>query len=165
MLKEPPHQSTRPEYPTMPWFHKKLKNVICEYNRLNGWISTLQAAWYIRRARIIWFLRTKPTRYDIIDTQFYIKYRLRVFYVLSLRRIKVGDSPRCCQGQQDDFPSPFCALKREIPVFDGFSHCFVVGVVPSIFAFTVRKDWTCLINEYDWGVATKHTKLQIVLLL
>ena len=28
---------------------KKLKNVTCEYDRLNGWNSTLQAAWYIRR--------------------------------------------------------------------------------------------------------------------
>ena len=27
-------------------FYKKLKNVSCEYNRLNGWNSTLQAAWY-----------------------------------------------------------------------------------------------------------------------
>ena len=30
-------------------FYKKLKNVSCEYNRLNGRNSTLQAAWYIRR--------------------------------------------------------------------------------------------------------------------
>ena len=29
------------------YFNKKLKNVSCEYNRLNGWNSTLQAAWYI----------------------------------------------------------------------------------------------------------------------
>ena len=34
-------------------FYKRLKNVSCEYNRLNGWNSTLQAAWYIRRVRII----------------------------------------------------------------------------------------------------------------
>ena len=49
------------EYP----FCKKLKNVSCEYDRLNGWNSTLQAAWYIRHVRstcllyisfIIWFL-------------------------------------------------------------------------------------------------------------
>ena len=38
-------------------FVKKMKNVSCEYNHLNGWNSTLQAAWYIRRVRIIWFLR------------------------------------------------------------------------------------------------------------
>ena len=40
------------------------KNVSCEYDRVNGWNSTLQAAWYIRRVRIIstiWFLWTKPT--------------------------------------------------------------------------------------------------------
>ena len=29
-------------------FYKKLKNVSCEYDRVNGWNSTLQAAWYIR---------------------------------------------------------------------------------------------------------------------
>ena len=33
-------------------FYKELKNVSCEYNRLNGSNSTLQAAWYIRRVRI-----------------------------------------------------------------------------------------------------------------
>ena len=47
-------------------FHKKLKNVSCEYNRLNGWNSTLQAAWDIRRVRIIWFLWTKPTIWSLI---------------------------------------------------------------------------------------------------
>ena len=46
------------------FFIKKLKNVSCEYNRLNGWNSTLQAAWYIRRVRIIWFLWTKPTTWS-----------------------------------------------------------------------------------------------------
>ena len=42
-------------------FYKKLENVSCEYDRLNGWNSTLQAAWYIRHVRIIWFLWTKRT--------------------------------------------------------------------------------------------------------
>ena len=28
-------------------FYKKLKNVSCEYDRLNGWNSTLLTAWYI----------------------------------------------------------------------------------------------------------------------
>ena len=32
-------------------FYKKLKNVSCEYDRPNGWNSTLQAAWYIRHVR------------------------------------------------------------------------------------------------------------------
>ena len=36
-------------------FYNKLKNVSWEYDRLNGWNSTLQAAWYIRHVRIIWF--------------------------------------------------------------------------------------------------------------
>ena len=34
------------------FFYKKLKNVSCEYHRVNGWNSTLQAAWYIRHVRI-----------------------------------------------------------------------------------------------------------------
>ena len=37
-------------------FYKKLKNVSCEDNRVNGWNSTLQAAWYIRHVRIIWYV-------------------------------------------------------------------------------------------------------------
>ena len=54
-------------------FYKKLKNVSCEYDRLNGWNSTLQAAWYTRHVRIIWFLWTKPTLW-FINPQFYTKY-------------------------------------------------------------------------------------------
>ena len=42
-------------------FYKKLKNVSCEYDRVNGWNSTLQAAWYIRHVRIIWFSWTTRT--------------------------------------------------------------------------------------------------------
>ena len=56
-------------------FYKKLKNVRCEYDRLNGWTSTLQAAWYIRHvcwtflfyiSFITWFLWTKPTIWLLI---------------------------------------------------------------------------------------------------
>ena len=52
------------------FFYKKLKNVSFEYDRLNGWNSTLQAAWYIRHVRwtclfyvpfIIWCSWIKPT--------------------------------------------------------------------------------------------------------
>ena len=32
---------------------RKLKNVSCEYDRLNGWNSTLQAAWYIRHVLVV----------------------------------------------------------------------------------------------------------------
>ena len=46
--------------------YKKLKNVSCEYDRVNGWNSTLQAAWYIRHVRIIWFLWTKRTVWLLI---------------------------------------------------------------------------------------------------
>ena len=35
----------------MLFFYKKLKNVSCEYDRLNGWNSTLQAVWYIGHVR------------------------------------------------------------------------------------------------------------------
>ena len=47
-------------------FYKKLKNVSCEYDRLNVWNSNLQAAWYIRHVRIVWFLWTKPTIWLLI---------------------------------------------------------------------------------------------------
>ena len=47
-------------------FYKKLKNVSCEYNRLIGWNSTLQAAWYIIHVRILWFLWSKPTIWLLI---------------------------------------------------------------------------------------------------
>ena len=47
-------------------FYKMLKNVSCEHDRLNGWNSTLQAAWYIRHVRIIWFLWTKRTIWLLI---------------------------------------------------------------------------------------------------
>ena len=56
-------------------FIKKLKNVSWEYDRLNGWNSTLQAAWYIRHVRwvclfyisfMIRCLWTKPTKWLLI---------------------------------------------------------------------------------------------------
>ena len=46
-------------------FYKKL-NVSCEYDRLNGWNSTLHAAWCIRHVRRIWFSWTKPTIWLLI---------------------------------------------------------------------------------------------------
>ena len=70
------------------FFCKKLKNISCEYDGLNGWNSTLQPAWYMRHVRIIWFLWTKRTMWLLIrSTQFYTKYRPRVFYVLPLEDI------------------------------------------------------------------------------
>ena len=56
-------------------FYKRLKNISCEYDRLNGWNSTLQAAWCIRHVRwtwffyisfIIWLSWTKPTIWLLI---------------------------------------------------------------------------------------------------
>ena len=38
-------------------FYKKLKNVSCEYDRVNGWNSTLQAACYIRYLHKLSFAR------------------------------------------------------------------------------------------------------------
>ena len=66
-------------------FYQKLENISCEYDRLNGWNSTLQAAWYIRHVRIRWFLWTKPTIWLLIIS--FTKYRTHVFHVLSLWRI------------------------------------------------------------------------------
>ena len=59
---------------------------------------------------IIWCLCTKPTVWLILSFTNFTEGRSRVFYILSSWRISVGDSPGCCQGQQDDFPQPFCAL-------------------------------------------------------
>ena len=38
-------------------FYKKLKNVSCEYYHVNGWNSTLQAAWYMRYLHRLSFAR------------------------------------------------------------------------------------------------------------
>ena len=51
---------------THSWRILKLKYVSCEYDRLNGWNSTLQAAWYIRHVRIIWYLWAKRTIWLLI---------------------------------------------------------------------------------------------------
>ena len=54
---------------------------------------------------IIWCWWTKPTIWLLILTATnFTEGRSRVFYILSSWRIQVGDSPGCCQGQQDDFP-------------------------------------------------------------
>ena len=47
-------------------FYKKLKNVSCEYDRVNGWNSTLQAAWYIINDCIKLFSWTEPTIWLLI---------------------------------------------------------------------------------------------------
>ena len=56
---------------------KKEKSVSCEYDRLNGRNSTLQAAWYIRHVRIICFC----TAYDFFaacGTLWFICFIMRV---------------------------------------------------------------------------------------
>ena len=71
------------------YFVKSFKYVSCEYDRLNGWNSTLQAVWYIRHVRwtclfytgtsfIIWFLWSKPTILLLMLS--FTKNRSRVFY-------------------------------------------------------------------------------------
>ena len=69
--------------------NKKLKNVSCECIRSNGGNSTLQAAWYIRRVRLIWFLWTKPTgiRLDLVEIskkarncQLFVTVGLNLYY-------------------------------------------------------------------------------------
>ena len=101
-------------------FCKKLKKVICEYNRLNGWNSTLQAAWFIRHVPwawlfyisfIVWSLWTKPTIWWLIlsFTNFYGKSFARVLYLILMK--VMGRWLRwILPGQEDDFPQPFCAL-------------------------------------------------------
>ena len=85
-------------------FYKKLKNVSCEYNR--EWSKLNFASCVVHQTRsynkFVWFLWTKPTIWLLILS--FTQNIVRVFYVLSLWRILVGDSPGCCQGQQDDFP-------------------------------------------------------------
>ena len=49
-----------------PCFCKKLKNVSCEYDRLNGWNSTLQAAWYIRHVRWTCLFYTRYFTYNMV---------------------------------------------------------------------------------------------------
>ena len=66
-------------------FFKSWKNFSCEYDRLNGWNSTLQAVWYITHVGIVWFSWTKPTIWLLILS--FTQYRSCVFYVLSLWRI------------------------------------------------------------------------------
>ena len=46
--------------------YKKLKNVRCKYDRVNGWNSTLQAAWSIRHVRITWFVNP-PTCHQFLE--------------------------------------------------------------------------------------------------
>ena len=64
---------------TTVWFehentlHKKLKYVSCDHDRLNGWNSTLQAAWYIRYVRL--------------TCLFYISFIIYGFCELNLRYV------------------------------------------------------------------------------
>ena len=61
-------------------FYKKVKNVRCEYDRLDSWNSTLQAAWYIRRSLnvltlyFVYNMVIVSKTYDIaINTHFHLK--------------------------------------------------------------------------------------------
>ena len=44
-----PVHNVRKFYSEYFFLNKKLKNVRCEYDRLNSWNSTLQAAWYVHQ--------------------------------------------------------------------------------------------------------------------
>ena len=48
---------------------KKLKNASCEYDRLNGWNSTLQAAWYIFYFIYMEHSTSKPNERVLLVTQ------------------------------------------------------------------------------------------------
>ena len=76
-------------------FHRKMKNVICAYDRLNGWNSTFQAVYpYIRHAPwacsfyilvIIWCFWTKPAWLVILSFTNFMDGRSRVFYIFNPR--------------------------------------------------------------------------------
>ena len=72
-----------------------IKYVSCEYNRLNGWNSNLQATWYIRRVRIIWFSWTKPTIWLLIlsFTQNIVR-AYSMFYPYGYRSVTPLDAAR-----------------------------------------------------------------------
>ena len=70
-----------------------MKNVSCEYDRLNGWNSTLQASWYIRHVRWvysfyssfrIWCLWTKATIWLLDRFLWGLILRLRSFLCLQV---------------------------------------------------------------------------------
>ena len=82
-------------------FCKKLKNVSCEYNRLNRWNSTLQAAWYIRHVRSynryqVCFLWTKRTIWLLIlsFTQNIIRACFMFYPYEGYRTVTPLDAPR-----------------------------------------------------------------------
>ena len=68
---------------------------------LNGWNSTLQAAWYIRHVRIIWFLWTIPTIWlSILSFTQNIVRACSMFYHEGYRSVTPLDAAR---AKQDDF--------------------------------------------------------------
>ena len=93
--------------------YMNLKNVSCDYDRLNGWNSTLQTEWYIRH--VCWscifyisfmtrFLWTELTMWLIIlrSTQFRIKKWRRSFaqniLIAGLLRPVIGEQWRSDHG-------------------------------------------------------------------
>ena len=84
-----PHQQLK--------LYKKLKNVSSECDRLNGWNSTLQAAWYIRHVGwtcllyisfMIWFVWTKPTIWLLVK-----KKIVRACSILNPHEVVVPGTP------------------------------------------------------------------------
>ena len=82
----------------------KMKNVSCENDRLNGWNSTLQTAWYIRHFRwtcafcisfIIWCLWTKRTIWLLI---------LTLYFAFELCQLIILTPPRSKRGGQWETP-------------------------------------------------------------
>ena len=60
----------------------KLKNVSSEYDRLNGWNSTLQAAWYIHISLV----------HRVVAQN--LRKVVRACYIFDPHERQVGDSPR-----------------------------------------------------------------------
>ena len=101
--------------------YKDLKNSSCSHDGMNGWNSTLRAAWYIRKVRwaclfcvsfIVWWLWTKYTiRQVAVDTQFHNFYGRSFARVLFFLVKVIGRwLPWMLPGQQDDF---LCANHSE----------------------------------------------------
>ena len=66
----------------------------CEYDRLNGWNSTLQAAWYIIHVCIIWFFRlshilhffrllTSPRQLLLCPEKIKVRLDLIIIYIVA----------------------------------------------------------------------------------
>ena len=91
---------------------------------MNGWNSTLQAAWYIRCVRIIWFLWTKPTMWLLILS--FIQNIARVCSMFYLYEGYRSVTPLDAAGSTGRFSKTINSCiklrtTRQLPIFNLFS--------------------------------------------